>query len=95
MVINSRLGLIIKFKIDFILFQQTYFLYLLSTLNKFNMKNTTLKTITFTIMLVILSCTNTEPNKQDTSSEIQEVDSILESLKINTSTSTVGGKELW
>lgn len=56
------------------------------------MKNTTLKTITFTIMLVILSCTNTKPNKQDTSSEIQEVDSILESLKINTSTSTVEWK---
>ena len=56
------------------------------------MKNTTLKTITFTIMLVILSCTNTEQNKQDTSSEIQEVDSILESLKINTSTSTVEWK---
>ena len=56
------------------------------------MKNSTLRTITFTIMLVISSCTNTETNKQETSSEIQEVNSVMKSLKINTSTSTVEWK---
>ena len=43
-------------------------------------------------MLVISSCTNTETNKQETSSEIQEVNSVMKSLKINTSTSTVEWK---
>ena len=56
------------------------------------MKNSTLRTITFTIMLVISSCTNTETNKQETSSEIQEVNSVMKSLNINTSTSTVEWK---
>ena len=56
------------------------------------MKNSTLRTITFTIMLVISSCTNTETNKQETSSEIQEVNSVMKSLNINTSTSSVEWK---
>ena len=56
------------------------------------MKNSTLRTITFTIMLVISSCTNTETNKKKTYSEIQEVNSVMKSLKINTSTSTVEWK---
>ena len=56
------------------------------------MKNSTLRTITFTIMLVISSCINTKTNKQETSSEIQELDSVLKSLNINTSTSTVEWK---
>ena len=56
------------------------------------MKNSTLRTITFTIMLVISSCTNTETNKKETYSEIQEVNSVMKSLKINTSTSTVEWK---
>ena len=43
-------------------------------------------------MLVISSCTNTETNKQETSSEIQEVNSVMKSLNINTSTSTVEWK---
>jgi hypothetical protein len=59
------------------------------------MKNSTLTTINFTIMLLILSCTNTETNKQETSSEIKEVDSVLKSLNINTSINKWNGKELW
>ena len=46
-------------------------------------------------MLLILSCTNTETNKQETSSEIKEVDSVLKSLNINTSINKWNGKELW
>mgnify|MGYP001202192260 FL=1 len=56
------------------------------------MKNTTLIAFTFIITLFISSCGNTEINKQDAPSEVQEVDSVLKSLNINTSTSSVEWK---
>lgn len=56
------------------------------------MKNITLIAFTFIITLFISSCGNTEINKQDAPSEVQEVDSVLKSLNINTSTSSVEWK---
>ena len=56
------------------------------------MKNITLLAFTFIITLFISSCGNTEINKQDAPSEVQEVDSVLQSLNINISTSTVEWK---
>ena len=56
------------------------------------MKNTTLIAFTFIITLFISSCGNTEINKQDAPSKVQEVDSVLKSLNINTSTSSVEWK---
>ena len=56
------------------------------------MKNVTLIAFTFIITLFISSCGNTEINKQDAPSEVQEVDSVLKSLNINTSTSSVEWK---
>ena len=56
------------------------------------MKNTTLIAFTFIITLFISSCGNTEINKQDAPSEVQELDSVLKSLNINTSTSSVEWK---
>lgn len=56
------------------------------------MKNTILIAFTFIITLFISSCGNTEINKQDAPSEVQEVDSVLKSLNINTSTSSVEWK---
>ena len=56
------------------------------------MKNTTLIAFTFIITLFISSCGNTEINKQDAHSKVQEVDSVLKSLNINTSTSSVEWK---
>lgn len=54
------------------------------------MKNTTL--IAFIITLFISSCGNTETKKQEAPSEVQEVDSVLKSFNINTSTSSVEWK---
>ena len=56
------------------------------------MKNTTLIAFTFIITLFISSCGNTEINKQDAASEVKELDSVLKSLNINTSTSSVEWK---
>ena len=56
------------------------------------MKNTTLIAFTFIITLFISSCGNTETKKREASSEIQEIDSVLKSLDINTSTSSVEWK---
>jgi polyisoprenoid-binding protein YceI len=56
------------------------------------MKNTSLIAFNFIITLFISSCGNTEINKQDAPSEVQEVDSVLKSLNINTSTSSVEWK---
>ena len=56
------------------------------------MKNSTLIAFIFIITLFISSCGNTEINKQDAPSEVQEVDSVLKSLNINTSTSSVEWK---
>ena len=56
------------------------------------MKNTSLIAFTFIITLFISSCGNTEINKQDAPSEVQEVDSVPKSLNINTSTSSVEWK---
>ena len=56
------------------------------------MKNINLIAFTFIITLFISSCGNTEINKQDAPSEVQEVDSVLKSLNINTSTSSVEWK---
>ena len=61
-------------------------------INKIDMKNTTLIAFTFIITLFISSCGNTEINKQDAPSEVQELDSVLKSLNINTSTSSVEWK---
>ena len=56
------------------------------------MKNTTLIAFTFSITLFISSCGNTETKKQEASYEVQEIDSVLKSLDINTSTSSVEWK---
>ena len=56
------------------------------------MKNTTLIAFTFIITLFISSCGNTETKKQEAPSEVQEADSVLKSLNINTSTSSVEWK---
>ena len=56
------------------------------------MKNTTLIAFTFIITLFISSCGNTETKKQEAPSEVQELDSVLKSLNINTSTSSVEWK---
>lgn len=56
------------------------------------MKNTTLIAFTFIITLFISSCGNTETKKQEANSEVQEADSVLKSLNINTSTSSVEWK---
>ena len=56
------------------------------------MKNTTLIAFTFIITLYISSCGNTETKKQEANSEVQEADSVLKSLNINTSTSSVEWK---
>lgn len=56
------------------------------------MKNTTLIAFTFFITLFISSCGNTETTKQEAPSEIQEVDSVLKTLNINTLTSSVEWK---
>ena len=56
------------------------------------MKNTTLIAFTFIITLFISSCGNTETKKREAPSEFQEIDSVLKSLDINTSTSSVEWK---
>ena len=56
------------------------------------MKNSTLTAFTFIITFFISSCGNTETKKQDAPSEVQELDSVLKSLSINTSTSSVEWK---
>lgn len=61
-------------------------------IKKIDMKNTSLIAFNFIITLFISSCGNTEINKQDAPSEVQEVDSVLKSLNINTSTSSVEWK---
>jgi len=56
------------------------------------MKNTAVITFTFLITLLVSSCGNTETKKIETTLEVQELDSVLQSLNINTSTSSVEWK---
>jgi polyisoprenoid-binding protein YceI len=56
------------------------------------MTKTPLIAFTFIITLFISSCGNTETKKQEANSEVQEADSVLKSLNINTSTSSVEWK---
>ena len=56
------------------------------------MKNTAVITFTFLITLLVSSCGNTETKKIETTLEVQELDSVLRSLNINTSTSSVEWK---
>ena len=56
------------------------------------MKNSTLIAFTFVITLFISSCGNSETKKQESSFEVQVLDSVLKSLNINTSTSSVEWK---
>ena len=56
------------------------------------MKNTAVITFTFLITLLVSSCGNTETKKIEPTLEVQELDSVLQSLNINTSTSTVEWK---
>lgn len=56
------------------------------------MKNTAVITFTFFITILISSCENTETKKLETPVEIQELDTVLQSLNINTSTSSVEWK---
>ena len=56
------------------------------------MKNTAVITFTFLITLLVSSCGNTETKKIETTLEVQEQDSVLQSLNINTSTSSVEWK---
>ena len=56
------------------------------------MKNSTLISFTFIIILFISSCGNSETKKQEAPFEVQVVDSVIKSLNINTSTSTVEWK---
>ena len=56
------------------------------------MKNTAVITFTFLITLLVSSCANTETKKIEPTLEVQELDSVLQSLNINTSTSSVEWK---
>lgn len=56
------------------------------------MKNTAVITFTFFITILISSCENTETKKLETPLEIQELDTVLQFLNINTSTSSVEWK---
>jgi len=56
------------------------------------MKNTAVITFTFLITLLVSSCGNTETKKIEPTLEVQELDSVLQSLNINTSTSSVEWK---
>ena len=56
------------------------------------MKNTTVIAFTFIITILFSSCGNTETKKLEAPLEVQELDSVLKSLKINTSTSNVEWK---
>ena len=56
------------------------------------MKNSTLISFTFIIILFISSCGNSETKKQEAPFEVQVVDSVIKTLNINTSTSTVEWK---
>lgn len=56
------------------------------------MKNTAVITFTILITLLVSSCGNTETKKLETTLEVQELDSVLQSLNINTSTSSVEWK---
>ena len=56
------------------------------------MKNTTVIAFTFIITILFSSCGNTETKKLEAPLEVQELDSVLKSLKINTSTSKVEWK---
>ena len=56
------------------------------------MKNTAVITFTFLITLLVSSCGNTETKKIEPNLEVQELDSVLQSLNINTSTSSVEWK---
>ena len=56
------------------------------------MKNTAVITFTFFITILVSSCGNTETKKLETPLEIQELDTVLQSLNINTSTSSVEWK---
>ena len=56
------------------------------------MKNTAVITFTFLITLLGSSCGNTETKKIEPTLEVQELDSVLQSLNINTSTSSVEWK---
>ena len=56
------------------------------------MKNSTLISFTFIIILFISSCGNSETKKKEDPFEVQVVDSVIKSLNINTSTSTVEWK---
>lgn len=53
------------------------------------MKNNAVITFTFLITLLVSSCGNTETKKLETTLEVQELDTVLQFLKINTSTSSV------
>ena len=56
------------------------------------MKNTAVITFTFLITLLVSSCGNTETKKIEPTLEVQELDTVLQSLNINTSTSSVEWK---
>ena len=56
------------------------------------MKNTAVITFTFLITLLVSSCGNTETKKIEPTLEVKELDSVLQSLNINTSTSSVEWK---
>lgn len=53
------------------------------------MKNNAVITFTFLTTLLVSSCGNTETKKLETTLEVQELDTVLQFLKINTSTSSV------
>ena len=56
------------------------------------MKNTAIITFNFIITILVSSCGNTETKKLETPLEIQELDTALQSLNINTSNSSVEWK---
>ena len=56
------------------------------------MKNTAIITFNFIITILVSSCGNTETKKLETPLEIQELDTALQSLIINTSNSSVEWK---
>ena len=56
------------------------------------MKNITLIALTFIITLLISSCANTYTKKQETPSAVQELDYVVKSLNINTTTTTIESK---
>ena len=56
------------------------------------MKNTAIIGFTFFITILVSSCGNTETKEIETPLEVQELDTVLQSLNINTSTSSVEWK---